>query len=204
MTAATPTLGRRERRTAETREAIVDAAAALFAERGYGDTTIEQIAERADIAPRTFFRYFPTKESVLFSDADAKLGAAIAALNDRPVDEHPFASLVAITRQLAERTAADIDAVIRRQELAAVHPAVAAYERTVLETRTAESVAAFVAERLGVDVDLDPRPRVWAALVMSTFRIALHVWLDRGRKGSLRASFDRALKAAGEAIGSLP
>jgi AcrR family transcriptional regulator len=51
---------------ARSREAILDAALELFAEQGYDETTTEQVAERAGVSPRTFFRYFPTKESVVF------------------------------------------------------------------------------------------------------------------------------------------
>src|SRR5215210_5590611 len=49
---------RRERRAVETRAAIVEAARSLFEEQGFADTTVDEIAGRADIAPRTFFRYF--------------------------------------------------------------------------------------------------------------------------------------------------
>jgi AcrR family transcriptional regulator len=52
--------------TARTRQALVDAALTLFAEAGYESTTTDQIAEAAGVSPRTFFRYFPTKEAVLF------------------------------------------------------------------------------------------------------------------------------------------
>jgi AcrR family transcriptional regulator len=49
------------------REAILDAALELFSEQGYEETPTEQVAERAGVSPRTFFRYFPTKESVVFA-----------------------------------------------------------------------------------------------------------------------------------------
>lgn len=58
-------LGRRERHRAETRERIFRAALRLFAERGYLQTTVEDITEGADVGKGTFFNYFPTKEHVL-------------------------------------------------------------------------------------------------------------------------------------------
>ena len=53
-------------RTARTRQALIDASLELFAERGYDSTTTDEIVERAGVSPRTFFRYFPTKETVVF------------------------------------------------------------------------------------------------------------------------------------------
>jgi len=76
----------RQRHTERTRAAIVAAALELFRERGFPATTVDDIAERADVAPRTFFRYFPTKESVLFADAVAQRERTMARLAARPVD----------------------------------------------------------------------------------------------------------------------
>ncbi|GAB3229103.1 TetR/AcrR family transcriptional regulator [Mycolicibacterium hippocampi] len=68
MTAADDEMGLRERKKRRTRETVRLAAYELFEKNGYPDTTIEQIAELADVSPRTFFRYFPNKAALLVPD----------------------------------------------------------------------------------------------------------------------------------------
>jgi len=79
-TAAIPRTNRRERHRAETRERIFRAALELFAERGYLETTVEDITEAADVGKGTFFNYFPTKEHVLATYGAERLAAVQAAL----------------------------------------------------------------------------------------------------------------------------
>ncbi|MGB2919008.1 MAG: TetR family transcriptional regulator [Mycobacterium sp.] len=68
MTGAEDEMGLRERKKRRTRETVRLAAYELFEKNGYPDTTIEQIAELADVSPRTFFRYFPNKAALLVPD----------------------------------------------------------------------------------------------------------------------------------------
>ncbi len=76
--------GLRERKKQRTRETIAAAAHELFIERGYHETTLPQIAEAADVATRTIFAYFPSKEDILFSDLEQMKDALAHAIAERP------------------------------------------------------------------------------------------------------------------------
>jgi AcrR family transcriptional regulator len=87
-------LGLRERKKQQARAAIADAALELFADRGYDGTTVADVAARAGVSPATVARYFPSKESLLFSDLDTKAPALQAAIAERPAAESPFTAVV--------------------------------------------------------------------------------------------------------------
>jgi AcrR family transcriptional regulator len=93
-----PVLGLRERKKAKTRAAIQRHALRLFREQGYAATTVEQIAEAAEVSPSTFFRYFPTKEDVvLYDPTDLPMFAAFEA---EPPDVPPMQAMRNAMRQV--------------------------------------------------------------------------------------------------------
>jgi AcrR family transcriptional regulator len=76
--------GLRARKKQQTRDTIARVALELFAQRGYDETTLAEIAEAADVSPRTIFAYFESKEEILFCDAPAELDSLKDALAQRP------------------------------------------------------------------------------------------------------------------------
>lgn len=84
-----PRVGRRERRRAETRDRLFHAALALFAERGYLATTVEDITEAADVGKGTFFNYFPTKEHVLATYGSERIAAVERSLKEARAGKRP-------------------------------------------------------------------------------------------------------------------
>ncbi|MFJ9371236.1 TetR/AcrR family transcriptional regulator [Nocardia sp. NPDC101769] len=92
-------VGRRELNKQATRQALLDAAKSLFAQRGYAATTVREIADEAGVTERTFFRYFAGKEELLVEDLLAQMPMIVEAIERRPYDEPP---LVAVERAMVE------------------------------------------------------------------------------------------------------
>ncbi len=179
--------GLRERKKAKTREAILREAFRLFRERGYSATTVEQIAEAAEISPATFFRYFPAKEDLITLDRFPPL---IEALRSRP----PGAPVTVLRGAFRAAFAALSD-----EEIAEGH-AREVFAATVPELVTAglrkssaviQEVGDLLADRTGRAPD-DPRTR---DVIGAVFGVVAMVWVrwahDPGLDGP--AEIDRAL-----------
>jgi AcrR family transcriptional regulator len=163
-------LGLRDRKKIKTRDTIRREAMRLIEANGYANTTIEQIAEAADVAPSTFFRYFPTKESVLIAnDLDQ---VTIDALAQQPAD---VSSLQAFRRAI-EITFTTVSADSWRFERDRIRIVLAVpelkaaqfdeYHRTVARLAEAES------HRTGRD-PTDFEPRVFIGAVAGGLMAAL-------------------------------
>ena len=161
--------GLRERKKQKTRDAIIGAALDLFAERGYEATTIADIAAAADIAPRTFFAYFPTKEAVVFHDKET----TVADLREHLGGRDDGVSAMDAMRAWVEDLVRDIDwqdpRERTRRRLVQDTPVLGEHERANM-AEFEDVLAAAVAR----DLDLPPthlRPRMVGAAATAALTI---------------------------------
>lgn len=186
--------GLRERKKAKTRRAIEDAAIRLVTEQGYDNTTIDQIAEAAEISPSTFFRYFPTKEDAVVTDDYDPL--FIAAIARAPRSDNPVGLLqYAMREAFVEIYSQDREQIYRRSRLVLTTPALRAHivEGTLQTQRVmGEAIAARTGGRPD---DLDLQVLVAAAIAAMT--VVLTRWVEGGGTEDLPVMIERALSLIG-------
>jgi len=171
--------GLRQRKKSQTRNRIEAAAMDLFEQRGFDGTTVEEIAGAAQIAPRTFFTYFPTKEDVVLADYASRLHRIIEQLQERPDAEAPWAAL----RASFVVVAADYDAqrtqLVRRFRVMADTESV--YARSLqLQSGWEDTLAAALADRMG-DEPEGLTPRLLASAALSAMRSSQRHWIATGQ-----------------------
>ena len=163
MGALSPSPGLRERKKQKTRDTIIKVAMDLFAERGYEQTTIAEIAEAAEVSPRTIFAYFPSKEDIVFCqlpEAQARLGQA---LRERPdgataldvLRDFIAASLSSDPNTVLRKRIVESDETLQRGERARSGP----FEQLMVQA---------IAEDLHAGPD-DIRPQIVAAAAVAAF-----------------------------------
>lgn len=178
---------RRERKKLETRQALEEAALRLFGERGYEQTTVEDIAEAADVAVRTFFRYFSSKQDVLFgevvTDRVHRLRAELAA---RPRTESVLESVQLVMDQLDFTGPEEEQQILARMDLMRRQPSfVSRYLEIIDQMRVA--VLEFVADRTGLDPRVDLYPNLVAGACSASWDASLKIWVSAGGSASLPA-----------------
>ncbi|HEY6890470.1 MAG TPA: TetR family transcriptional regulator [Solirubrobacter sp.] len=181
--------GHRERKKQRTREQIVEAAFKLFAERGFQATTVAEIAAEADIAPRTFFAYFPSKEAVVFHDFDGLFGSLKETVESRPEGE---TAIDALRRWLELTMPAHHDETPDeqlRRRMCLDEPQLAAHQQHLI-AGLEEILRVGIARDLGQPPDA-LQPRLVAAAAVAAFKAIEHD--GAGDKSKSMALFDETL-----------
>ncbi|MER6720675.1 TetR/AcrR family transcriptional regulator [Streptomyces halstedii] len=176
-----PPAGLRERRKQRTREALLHTALELFTTRGYDRTTVDEIVAVVDVSQRTFFRYFPNKEAAAFAAQDAVESRFLLELRQRPCAEAPFEAMrhaaLDTWKSIADTAAGDLPVELRLRTYRMIESTpslVAAHMRRGVDLE--RKTALLIAEREGLDVEADPRPRVAVAAFSGVMRLTGQSW----------------------------
>ncbi|MGX7825763.1 TetR/AcrR family transcriptional regulator [Actinokineospora sp. 24-640] len=164
----------RDRKKRQTRGALVRAALELVADHGLENVTVEDISRAADVAPRTFFNYFATKEDALVGP-DPESGPRIrAGITSAPADRTPMEAL-------SQALHAEITELASDHKLWTLHIAVLEQHPALLAKAFAggaeaeRHIVAGIAERTGAAAT-DAYPLLLAAAASAAFRVALTRW----------------------------
>lgn len=183
-------LSLRERKKLKNQRRIREEALRLFKVRGFEETTVEEIAEAAEVSPSTFFRYYPTKEAVLFSDEFDPL--VIEALRSQPVDKNPTRAVRdAITSAFGGMSPEDERQFLEIYRLATSTPAM----RGHLYENMMESLDLFtatIAEWRGVSPE-EPAVRTFVGAMVGVILEAVTEWVHADGCRPLRAFIDEHL-----------
>ena len=164
--------GRRERKKQQTRQLISDTARRLFAERGFEQVSVAEVAREADVAEATVFNYFPSKEDLVFSGLERFEDELLATIRDRPSSETilaAFAGFVLTARGfLASRDERAAQRLLEISRMIASSPALLAREQQIFARYTA-SLTRLIAQETATSAD-DPRPAVAANALIGVHR----------------------------------
>jgi AcrR family transcriptional regulator len=161
----------------------------LFAEKGYAQTTVEEIADAAAISPRTFFRYFPSKEDVVMWDEYDPLVADLLAA--RPDDEPLAETFRAVIREtLGSLYRHDPERLLARVRLSATVPELRARFQDE-RTQGIDEIGPLLAQKRGAPVD-DLTLRVVGSSLLAAVSVALDRWQADDGKTDLLALLDQA------------
>jgi AcrR family transcriptional regulator len=188
--AAERTGGLRERKKARTRASIREHALRLFREQGYHATTVEQIAEAAEVSPSTFFRYFPTKEDVVLQDDMDVI--TLAAFERQPAGLSPIAAFrAAWAETYATLTEEELARLEETSAMTMVIPELRA--RAVDElSRTIDVIAQVAAKRTGRDPG-DFAVRNLVGAIIGVILSATMPWAESHHTADMFARIDAAL-----------
>ena len=178
------TVGLRERKKQRTRAELTD------------ETTIEDIVEQVEVSPRTFFRYFDSKEDVVigfFDDLGLELRSMLAA---RPPEESSFTALRGALGSLIDLYEERQDRVVAAKRLAHETPSIRA-RLLDKHARWENGVTEELVTRAGGDPSQEPRMRLLAAVALAAFSTAVSGWCTDSGRADLHALVDDALAAVG-------
>ena len=183
------------------RDALVAAAFRLFLERGYEQTTVDDIVTLAGVGRRSFFRYFPSKEDVVFPDHERCLADMTAFLAESDAGCEPLPRVCEAARLVLRMYTENPTFSVQRYRLTKQVPGLRAYELSVV-WRYERAFAEYLRDSLADRHDGTLQADVIAAAVVAAHNNALRSWLRTGGEGDAVEGLDHALGYVQSAFGT--
>ena len=189
----------RSQKKERTRLAIENAALDLFAEQGYEETTVDQIAARAEISKATFFRYFGSKGDVIFGGDEDRHHNLTQAIVERPASED---DLTAVRSAVEQRWLPTVDPqrTTRQTRAARTSPVLRGLSLD-LSVRWQADVSEGLARRRGLPVP-DRRCRLVAGVAFAVLSNAVNLWMDQEDARDLATIIDEGFDLVEELCGA--
>ncbi|WP_413316509.1 helix-turn-helix domain-containing protein [Agrococcus sp. 1P02AA] len=188
-----PQLGLRERKKLLTHRTIADAAYSLALELGLDAVTIDQIADRAFVSPRTVSNYFVSKEAAVVAAHDIGPNELVAGLADRPSEELPLQSLSVVLRDAIRAWSPERLQMLREKEALIRRYPVLLPHRMAQYDELEDAIRAAIAERAGEDPATAAYPRLLAGAAVAAVKTAIRVWdTTEGAAGTIPDLIDAA------------
>jgi AcrR family transcriptional regulator len=197
------TSGLRERKKQATRLALHRAALELVAERGLEHVSVDDIAARAEVSPRTFFNYFSAKDDAVLGLDPEAMDRQVAQLRARPAGEPPVEALRAVARAQSAEMAGETELWPLRLKVIDASPVLVGRLAAAFG-ESERALAEALAERTGTRAGVDLYPTLLAGVAGVAMRTALHRWLATGFTASLPDLVDEAWAALAAGLPAPP
>jgi AcrR family transcriptional regulator len=182
------------------REALTAAAIDLFQARGYEETTVDEIAAAAGVGRRTFFRYFPSKEDVIFPDHEARLLRVAEVFANAPKDESPLSVACRAVHGVLEAYLDEGVVAVQRYRLTRDFPQLRAREIASAHSYHI-ALTRYLVDRVGDEPDGALWAEVAGSAVVAAHNHVLRQYLKAGGKGDVLGKADRAFRYIRETLG---
>ena len=187
-----PSVPVREQKKEATRRALLEAANLRFQKAGFEATTIDEVCQDIGVSRRTFFRYFPDKESLAFPHRRERLQRFVELLSTAPPSESPVGGLRRIAQMFAKEYMQNRESLIAQQRLIQTAPALLARENEIDRDWEMGMAQAF-RMRAGGGAEAELRARVLAGATIGVIRATMRYWFASGGKTDLAKLGDEAL-----------
>ncbi len=183
-------MGIRERNRVRTQQQLAEAALDLFLAKGFDETTVDEVAERAGVSRRTFFRYFDSKEAAFFANQEERLESFRVLLEARTAAETALESVQRACLAMARIYAAERAVTLAQQRVVEASRQLKTYDQQ-LDAQWEEAMFDALLDDNNND-DSRLRARVQAGAILGGVRAVLRAWFAQDGRGDLELMGHRA------------